>query len=319
MEFQNPKIPEGINVSSEHPLKNFIYLLLGVSGALIVALLVLFYAIGFIAKWVPFEAEVKWAESVSESLNKSSDKSDNDTQNSLLEALGLPTIDKSADDDGIDGQYAVRTQKITAYLQDLANKLALAQELPEPIKITVHYIDQPVVNAFATIGGHVFIYQGLIDAVESENGLAMVVAHEIAHIKNRHPIVALSRGLGLGVILSLLTGVGGDSFSTNLAGHVNLLTSLAFSREQESESDIEAYNTLLKYYGHGLGATELFAELIKTGRETSLPELLHSHPLSQKRIERLEKMGESSNADCSYEAFNCSLTLLPEFAQPYSP
>lgn len=316
MVFQNPKIPEGINVSSEHPLKNFIYLLLGVSAALIAALLVLFYAIGFIAKWVPFEEEVRWAESIGESLNKSSGKNGRDAQNGLLEALGLPTSDKS--EDGFDEQYAVRAEKVGSYLQDLANKLAVAQELPDPIKITVHYIDQPVVNAFATIGGHVFIYQGLIDAVESENGLAMVVAHEIAHIKNRHPIVALSRGLGLGVILSLITGVGGDGLSTNLAGQVNLLTSLAFSRGQETESDIEAYNTLLKYYGHGLGATELFAELVNSGQETVLPEMLNSHPLSQKRIERLEKMGESSSAGCSYAAFNCTLTPLPEFAQTFN-
>ncbi len=307
MEYQNSKIPEGINVSSEHPLKNFIYLLLGVSGAIIAVLLVLFYTIGFIAKWVPFEAEVKWAESISASFNESGD----DTQNGLLDALGLPTTDKNLD--GLDEQYTLRVQKITLYLQDLANKLALAQELPEPITITVHYIDQPLVNAFATLGGHVFIYQGLIDAVESENGLAMVIAHEIAHVKNRHPIVALSRGLGLGVILSLVTGVGGDSLSTSLAGHVNLLTSLAFSRGQETESDIEAYNTLLKYYGHGLGATELFSQLVKAGQETSLPEILNSHPLSQKRIERLEKLGQSTITDCSYASFNCSLTPLPEF------
>ncbi len=309
MEFKNSKIPEGINVSNEHPLKNFVYLLLGVTGVIIIVLLVLFYAIGFVAKWVPFETEVKWAESISVSFERSSDS----TQNGLFDALGLPNTDNNSDEH--DEQYTLRVEKITVYLQDLADKLAVAQGLPEPIKITVHYIDQPVVNAFATIGGHVFIYQGLIDAVDSENGLAMVMAHEIAHVKHRHPIVALSRGLGLGVILSLVTGIGGDSLSSNLAGHVNLLTSLAFSRGQETESDIEAYNTLLEYYGHGLGSTELFSELIKTSQESSLPELLNSHPLSQKRIERLEKMGESTVIDCSSATFNCTLTLLPEFAQ----
>lgn len=67
----------------------------------------------------------------------------------------------------------------------------MAQGLPASIKVTVHYIDEPVINAFATIGGHVFIYRGLIDAITSENGLSMVLAHEIAHINNRHPIAAL--------------------------------------------------------------------------------------------------------------------------------
>lgn len=303
MDFKNPKMPEGINVTDEHPLKNFLYLLVGVVGVIVIVLLVLFYSIGFVAKWVPFETEVEWAKSIETSLV-------GDVKGDLLRDLVFP------DDTGIpknNSQDKLRVEKTTAYLQNLSDQLSVAQGLPKSIKITVHYVDQPVMNAFATIGGHVFIYQGLIDVLSSENGLSMVLAHEIAHINNRHPIVALGRGLGLGVILSLVTGVGGDNFSTSLASHVNLLTSLAFSRGQETQSDIYAYNTLLEHYGHGLGATELFDVLVDTDQSAGLPELLNSHPLSEKRIERLNTLGRSIAVKCTDASLACSLTPLPQF------
>ena len=72
----------------------------------------------------------------------------------------------------------------------------------------MHYDDDAVVNAFATLGGHIVVYQGLLEAVPDENALAMVLAHEIAHVRHRHPIVGLSRSAALGFALMLL---GADS------------------------------------------------------------------------------------------------------------
>ena len=46
--------------------------------------------------------------------------------------------------------------------------------------MTVHAVQDPTVNAFATLGGHVFVFTGLVDSLDSENGLAMVLAHELA-------------------------------------------------------------------------------------------------------------------------------------------
>jgi predicted Zn-dependent protease len=303
MDFKNPKIPEGINVSDEHPLKNFLYLFLGVVGVIFLVLLILFFSIGFIAKWIPFEKEVEWAQSIGASVERNN-------KGDLLQDLVFPNEAETSNNSIED---KLRAEKITAYLQNLSDKLSVAQKLPDSMKITIHYIDKPVINAFAIIGGHVFIYQGLIDVINSENALSMILAHEIAHVKNRHPIVALGRGLGLGVVLSLVTGVGVDGFSTSIASHINLLTSLAFSREQETQSDIDAYNTLLEYYGHGFGAIELFSVLLNSNQSSGLPELLNSHPLSENRIERLNKLGTSIVDKCTDTKLDCSVTPLPSF------
>merc|ERR1711879_567360 len=66
-----------------------------------------------------------------------------------------------------------------AALTQLLNQLTDNKALP----VRVHYLaDQDMPNAFATLGGHIFITRGLLDSVESENGLAMVLAHEYGHI-----------------------------------------------------------------------------------------------------------------------------------------
>jgi Zn-dependent protease with chaperone function len=306
MEFKNFKMPEDINVTKEHPLKNFFYLLLGVASIMVATLLILFYSIGYVAKWIPFEKEVEWLQTIETSL-------DGDKAGDFLRELVFPGAAETVSTQS--QKNKLRAEEITAYLQSLSDQLSLAQDLPASMKITVHYIDQPIINAFATVGGNVFIYQGLIDAVSSENGLSMVLAHEIAHVNNRHPIVALSRSLGLGVMLSLVTGIGGGNLSTNLASHFNLLTTLAFSRKQENQSDVDAYNTLLKYYGHGLGATELFSVLVESDQASRLPELLNSHPLSENRIERLNTLGAAIAANCAKAPFSCVLTKLPEFVR----
>ncbi len=285
MDYQNPKIPEGINVTDEHPLKGFLYLLAAVAGTIAIIVLVISLSIGELAKLVPFETEVSLAEKIK--ANVSDDAIEN-----------------------LNASEQARHQQVQAYLQNLADKLSRAHQLPEEIKITVHYLDEPVINAFATLGGHIFIYQGLIDVLDSENALAMVVAHEIAHVKYRHPIVALSRGASIGLILSMLTGVGDGG---SIASQMSLLTSLAFSRSQETESDIDAYNALISYYGHAQGATDLFNVLKKSNHILSPPELLSSHPLSEKRIEKLNELDKGAYAHCSKNSMGCQLTPLPDF------
>ncbi|MGH1486392.1 MAG: M48 family metallopeptidase [Cellvibrionaceae bacterium] len=289
MEYRNPKIPEGINVSNEHPLKNFFFLLAGVSIAIVTIVLLLSFSVGYLVKFVPFETE-----------QKLTSKFETQFEQFILEAEK-------------EESQSVRHQQVTTYLQTLADDLSKAQNLPEDIKITVHYLDEPVVNAFATLGGHIVIYQGLIDALNSENALSMVVAHEIAHVKYRHPIVAMGRGLSIGLILSTITGFGESAFASDMVGQMGLFTALAFSRSQETESDLEAYQTLVNHYGHAQGATDLFFELKKIEGSLTPPELLSSHPLSEKRILKLEKLGENEQENCSQKEGECVLTPLPEF------
>ena len=62
--YENPQIPEGINVSPTHPLKDFALLLGGVSALIVVAVLALSFAAGYLVRFVPFEQEQALASSI---------------------------------------------------------------------------------------------------------------------------------------------------------------------------------------------------------------------------------------------------------------
>lgn len=255
MDYENRPIPEGINVSDEHPLVDFIWML--VTVALVVAVLIaaLAFSAGWLARKVPFSQELRWAETFAP---------------------------RGTDDSG------ESTQCTQAWLQQLSVDLADKMSLPAEMKIQVHYVDNDdVVNAYATIGGNVVMFSGLLNALESENAVAMVLAHEIAHIQHRDPIVALGRGAAVILGISALGGLSDSAMAQQVIGNVGLMTQLSFSRGQEHDADEAAIKALLAYYGHLEGAASLF-EYLERQSPTRIPEMLATHPLTEKRIERIK-------------------------------
>ncbi len=261
MEYSNPKIPEGINSSQEHPLKEFSLLLFGIG--LLVGILFIFLATAadYIAPHIPFSIEQQVANQYTQNRPEAAEPS-------------------------------AEAKQINRYLQQLANQLANIQVLPEEMPITVHYIEEDTVNAFATLGGHILIFRGLLDEISDENVLAMVMAHEIAHIKHRDPLRGAGRAIIFGLAISMVSMAIGNQVIDQFISGGGMLTALQYGREQESEADKMALNALHTRYGHIGGATELF-EILDTQRNEKgfeSPEFLSTHPESQHRIERIEQI-----------------------------
>ena len=183
--------------------------------------------------------------------------------------------------------------EVGTYLQSVADRVAGAMDLPRGMTIQVHFLEEDKVNAFATLGGHVFVYDGLWRRLDSENTLAMLLGHEIAHIKNRDPIRSVS-----GALLASLTAgaiVRDAGIFGNLAGAGSLLTVLHFSREQETQADLDAAAAVAALYGHLNGATDLFAALqAATSDAARPPAFLASHPNLPERIAELERRAEAA-------------------------
>ncbi len=257
MEYHNPKLPEGINTSKTHPLRDFLLLLIGVSLLLIVAVLVLSWSLRLLGPLIPFS----WEQSLS---NKFASQFES-------------------------GEFPQRQ----AWLQQLADKLVEHEDLPQGMSITMHYSDSETINALATLGGHVVVFQGLIDSIDSENALAMVIAHEIAHVKHRHPIVALGRALGTSLVLSVLDA-GGDNVATNLLSKFGLLAVMSFNREQERESDTTGLTAVNAYYGHVNGAADFFSKMqsLQGSKSSYASEFFATHPDTQKRIAGMRMLAE---------------------------
>lgn len=268
MSYENPKIPEGINVSQENPLKEFLWLSIAAIGIVVLLVAILSLTAGFIAPYVPFETE---------------------------KSLSQPLVDHLIDPASQDSQHL----EIQTYLQSLADKLAMAQNLPDDMRVVIHYVDSDVVNAMATVGGHILMYRGLLEKLPHENALSMVMAHEIAHIKHRDPLISLGRGVTFFMLLSALTGFGDAGMLDGILGHAGILTSLKFNRDQETQADSEAIRTLENYYGHLSGANALFEILETETGGDSTPEFLRSHPRTENRIKGIKaiqsKQGQNND------------------------
>jgi len=260
MEYRNPEIPEGINTSQEHPLKELALLLGGLLGLVVLIVTGLALSAEYLAGKIPFETEQRLAAGIP------------------LEAEALPPA------------AAAAGTRLRGYLQELADALAAAEQLPPGMSVTVHYLPGDTVNAFATLGGNLVFYRGLLEKMPDENTLAMVMAHEIAHIKLRHPVRSLGRGVVIGIALSVVSAAVGDRVVETVLGDSGLLTMLHFSRRQEAAADAEALAALAGYYGHVGGAGRLFELLEATHGTARPPAFFSTHPVSEDRIRALQAL-----------------------------
>lgn len=173
---------------------------------------------------------------------------------------------------------------ISPKMQELADHLAQKMNLPKG-SVRVFIDDDETVNAYATFGGNIVLYQGLLDRMPNEQAVAMVLAHEIAHVKHRDPLRATSRSLLIQLIFSGMTGGQVDS-------RILFLESLRYSRDLERAADEQALHALVAHYGDAIGAVLAFETLAKEteSAQTAQIEWLSSHPETQERIENIQNI-----------------------------
>lgn len=252
MEYTNPEIPEGINTSKEHPLKEFFILTFGLLGLIFIVISALILIVDNFANKIPFELEHE---------------------------LPISSILKNEN-----------AEPMPPYLEAVTQKVLKSFDLPEGMEITFHYVNADTVNAFATLGGHIVLFRGLIEKLKHEEELAMVIAHEIAHIKYRHPIMSASHGIVVGVALTALSASTGNTIISDLMGTTGTATLMKFSRDFEYQADKDAVNSLMKLYGHADGAIGLFKVFKEVNGDNLTIEFLATHPLTENRISQTTKL-----------------------------
>jgi beta-barrel assembly-enhancing protease len=148
-------------------------------------------------------------------------------------------------------------------------------------------IDHKDVNAFALPGGPMYIFTGLFDRIRTEDELAGVTGHEIAHIYEQHwarqYAASQKRRLGIAVLLGLTRA---DRSFGQIAGLADQLVTLRFSRKEEDQADERALTNMTAADYNPEGLVDLFQTLQKAGgsRGTSLA-FLQSHPVTSRRID----------------------------------
>ena len=249
--YVNPQIPEDMDEAQSGHLRSFVLTFLKSLAFLIVFVVVMDIAARLLAPFVPF----KWEKAL-------------------------------APDAFLSGSGAASAE-IETQLNSLGQRLAAKMDLPPDLTITIHYDNDPMVNAMATFGGHIIVFKGLLEKMESEDALAAVLAHEIADVKHRDVIKGLWRAVSLWLLLAAV-----DSSSLGGLGDAAGETALmSYSRGQERRADEAATEALGRLYGHTQGFERSFLVLVEAAQGgLQPPEILSSHPDTQKRIDNSKKM-----------------------------
>ncbi len=176
------------------------------------------------------------------------------------------------------------------YVENLAQEIADQMDLPNGIRIRLHVIKGSMPNAFATLGGHIFVLEGLIRTLDSENALAMVLAHEMAHCVSRDPLRSAGRGMLLEIAVS---SVGGSNLRSLAMAEEQMVLN-AYSREMEQAADKHALILLQAQFGHVGGATRLFEFVRDSGLAGDVPEILSTHPAITQRIGTIKALADEN-------------------------
>ncbi|MCA1945525.1 MAG: M48 family metalloprotease [Desulfovibrio sp.] len=187
----------------------------------------------------------------------------------------------------------IEDPEITGYVGDMIDRLKAAMP-PQPFEITHGVINHSALNAFAAPAGYIFVYSGLLLNMENESEVAGVMAHELAHVSQRH-IARRIEAMGatsLLTLLGILAGVfiGGRQGQGLVVGSAAAQQAalLSYSRDNEQEADQVGLGYLINAGYPPQGLHKAFEKLQKNqwlgGTGNAIPTYLSTHPGLSERI-----------------------------------
>jgi beta-barrel assembly-enhancing protease len=188
----------------------------------------------------------------------------------------------------------VQDPELNDYIQNLGYQLAAASDAPG-YGFTFFLVDDTSINAFAGPGGYIGVHTGLLLAARNESELAGVLAHEIAHVTQRHLLRAYeaAQRMSLPTAAALIAAIliGSQDGQAGQAALVGIQAASAqyqinFTRANEHEADRVGIQTLARAGIDPRGMPDFFERLHQQTRlyGSRLPEFLSTHPVTTNRI-----------------------------------
>ena len=227
----------------------------------------------------------------------------------MSESSEIETGDKL--DDEIGKKMGFYTEpKLQAYVSEVVRRLVRAGS-PRSFEYSVKIVDMPEENAFATVGGHVYITRGMLAALNSETEMAGVMAHEISHISHRHVAKQQTRALGYQILglgamaLGASMGNGDNNLGMAPLGVSAALAAIMSSYSQEAELEADESGLLMMaeagYDPRGLVG---FLRSLRVRERLSglgYHGMLATHPQTAERIAKSEIMAQLLASQRSFD------------------
>ncbi|BAZ43678.1 peptidase M48 Ste24p [Chondrocystis sp. NIES-4102] len=181
-------------------------------------------------------------------------------------------------------------QPINDYINQIGQRLAQTSKRAN-IPYTFQVVDDDGINAFATMGGYVYVNKGLIATADNEAELASVIGHEIGHIAARHAVKQMrERAISQGLM---------SAAGLNRSDAVKIGVELAINRPNSRSDELEADRfglENLKGAGYApAGMLGFMQKLLKAGGST--PGFLSTHPATSDRIKVLQQLVDPATAN----------------------
>lgn len=219
----------------------------------------------------------------------------------------------------------VQNSQIHGYINQLGEGIARRVD-PRGLDYTFYVVNAKGVNAFAVPGGYIYVNRGLIERAANESELAGVLAHEIAHVVERHSVEQLQKAQNANLMASVLYGVllqrppsGVEQVGLQVGGSAIFA---GYSRDAERESDVEGVKYLVATGIDPRGMPSFFRKLMEERQRSpsTVEQWFSTHPLTEERIQLVEQQINSYPASTlnslrrdsrSFQTFKSRVRSLP--------
>lgn len=207
---------------------------------------------------------------------------------------------------------SAKNVQVYQYLYKIRDKILSTGEIDFKEEFTwrlrvIH--DDSTLNAFCTPGGYIYIYTGILKFLDSEDQLAGVLGHEMAHADMRHSTRQMTQMFGVQLLLDVLAG---DQVA--LKQITGALVGLKFSRSHETEADTKSVEYLCPLDYNAAGGAGFFQKIQDMGG-SNVPEFLSTHPDPGNRIENFQnnKVTMGCKGDRDYKSeYKAMVAKLPQ-------
>jgi Zn-dependent protease with chaperone function len=193
-------------------------------------------------------------------------------------------------------QYTTDEHK-TAVINDFYKQLHY--NTGYPVQITV--VASNEINAFAIPGGHIVVYDAILDNMKTPEELAALLGHEASHIALRHSLRTMFRSLARSMFLWLIMG-NQSSVVSAVINNADELKGLQYSRSLETAADNNGMQLMAKSGIDATGMLRLMQLLQKESGGTEPSPFLSTHPVFKDRIRNIEDQLKQLPAVTSHNA-----------------
>lgn len=203
-----------------------------------------------------------------------------------------------------------------AYLEAVKNAILNSGEVAYKDQFVwqLHIIkDDETLNAFATPGGYIYVYTGLIKYLDNVDDLAGVMGHELAHADLRHTSRNIQKEKGVSFLISILLGDDVAPITQIAAELATGAAYLKFSRSFEEDADAKSVVYLAKTDYACNGAAGFFAKLLDSGQAGGTPEFLSTHPAEASRVTDINAKATEKGCDTTLSGNNTAGMTYADF------